>query len=590
MDYLSIADKLTCKICMVKYDENKNIPCVLHCGHSICKICIRELSTRDDFSKCPFCKKSLPKNIEPVLNYEILSLLHHEHILENSCAFHKKEVLNFFCDDDQCLICQTCLLESHMGHKISKPNESDVSNYLKSLKEFETFERDISYKNFKIHSDIKAIFKEIDDTHDNFLNMVKEIKNLIKMCYFEEFYQLSENRKAIKELNKYIKTHISNTNVSKQDSKQDSESTFKEVLLFIDNELIKLKESMINIKSTCDSEEKVDLSKNKEYKNFEVNVVEKFTKIISDIKSRIDTSELTNPSYYDIENPVEFILEGRKPSSIRYKITSSQQNITLMKAAVLRCNCSDESVLNVLSSIDRIEFVSDDQIANAYNDSPLKIGWNTTISAPHMHTFTLNYIKNFADKFKEIKCIDIGTGSGFMTLALSKILGPKSITIGLDHMIEVLDFTKKNISKSHKQYIDSGRIRFVCKDGFDGYKDEAPYHFIHVGAGCKEVPQELINQLEVGGWIWIPIGPKQGSKKIMVVSKEEDGSIKKLELMDVNYSDMSTIEEQMNPPLNSGGSGLGGSNFIQYLQSIVLSSHNNAPNEDENDEDNDDSI
>src|SRR6185295_19162767 len=85
---------------------------------------------------------------------------------------------------------------------------------------------------------------------------------------------------------------------------------------------------------------------------------------------------------------------------------------------------------------------------------------------------------------KGVKIIDIGTGSGFMALALNKLFGPNSVTYALDHIQEIVDFSRNNISKKHQQYIDSQRIQFVCGDRKIGLPDVAPFHIIHVGAGC----------------------------------------------------------------------------------------------------------
>ena len=91
-------------------------------------------------------------------------------------------------------------------------------------------------------------------------------------------------------------------------------------------------------------------------------------------------------------------------------------------------------------------------------------------------------------KDKNIKAIDIGCGSGYMTLCLAKLLGPYSKVIGLDHIKEIIEFSYKNIHKSHKFYLESGRIKFIMKDGIDGFMEDSPYDLIHVGAAVDEIP------------------------------------------------------------------------------------------------------
>ena len=80
---------------------------------------------------------------------------------------------------------------------------------------------------------------------------------------------------------------------------------------------------------------------------------------------------------------------------------------------------------------------------------PMFIGWKTTISAPHMHIITLNHLSKFIEKFKDkhLKALDIGCGSGYMTLCLAKLLGPYSTVYGVDHIQEVIDYSIANINK-----------------------------------------------------------------------------------------------------------------------------------------------
>lgn len=74
-----------------------------------------------------------------------------------------------------------------------------------------------------------------------------------------------------------------------------------------------------------------------------------------------------------------------------------------------------------------------------------------------MHAYTLEVMYSYIKNGK--KCLDIGTGSGFMTLAMAKILEcPQGITFGLDHLKGVLKIARENISKNHKNYLTEGKI------------------------------------------------------------------------------------------------------------------------------------
>lgn len=74
-----------------------------------------------------------------------------------------------------------------------------------------------------------------------------------------------------------------------------------------------------------------------------------------------------------------------------------------------------------MSRIDRKNFVPEEMAHQAYSDIPRSIGWNTTISAPHMHAMTLERLK---DKMvKGGKAIDIGTGSGYIAACMAEVMG-----------------------------------------------------------------------------------------------------------------------------------------------------------------------
>mmetsp|Transcript_3938 Transcript_3938/g.3353 ORF Transcript_3938/g.3353 Transcript_3938/m.3353 type:complete len:110 (+) Transcript_3938:550-879(+) len=108
-----------------------------------------------------------------------------------------------------------------------------------------------------------------------------------------------------------------------------------------------------------------------------------------------------------------------------------------------------------------------------------------------MHAVQLEMLK---DCFKDAKrALDIGTGSGFVALCLSKMCRrADSKTYAVDHIQGILDQAKENIMKHHKEYIDDGRIEFVCKDARKGVPEHAPYDVIFVGGAVTETPTEII--------------------------------------------------------------------------------------------------
>ena len=168
----------------------------------------------------------------------------------------------------------------------------------------------------------------------------------------------------------------------------------------------------------------------------------------------------------------------------------------LKRCGVLNSN----KVYDAMKQVDRSDFTK----YNAYDDSPQSISYNATISAPHMHCHALEYLEPYLTEGAHI--LDVGFGSGYLTVALSKMINDTGIVVGIEHIKELYEFGEKNIQKHHKNLLDSKKIILVNEDGRKGYKAYAPYKVIHVGAAAEEVPKELIDQLDKNGRMFIPVG------------------------------------------------------------------------------------
>ena len=168
----------------------------------------------------------------------------------------------------------------------------------------------------------------------------------------------------------------------------------------------------------------------------------------------------------------------------------------LKRCGVLNSN----KVYDAMKQVDRSDFTK----YNAYDDSPQSISYNATISAPHMHCHALQYLESYLTEGAHI--LDVGFGSGYLTVALSKMINDTGIVVGIEHIKELYEFGEKNIQKHHKNLLDSKKIILVNEDGRKGYKTYAPYKVIHVGAAAEEVPKELIDQLDKNGRMFIPVG------------------------------------------------------------------------------------
>lgn len=170
-----------------------------------------------------------------------------------------------------------------------------------------------------------------------------------------------------------------------------------------------------------------------------------------------------------------------------------------------------------------------------------------------MHAYAAEYllpglfdasIPNSTRPNPNIRILDVGSGSGYLTHVLANLIAPSDQAptggkvIGIDHIPELVELSRRNMAKSEggRAYISSGIVEFVCGDGRKGYADGGPYDVIHVGAAAKVMHEELVRQLKAPGRMFIPVEDGgSGHQYIWVVDKDENGSVTESNIMGVRY-------------------------------------------------------
>lgn len=172
---------------------------------------------------------------------------------------------------------------------------------------------------------------------------------------------------------------------------------------------------------------------------------------------------------------------------------------------------TNENILKAFQDVKRENFVLKEYEEGAYEDVPLPIGYESTISQPT----TIMIMLQALDIKENQKVLEIGTGSGYTAALISKI-NKKGKIYSIDIIPEVIEIAKKNIEKENIK-----NIKLFCKDGKNGLKEFAPFDRILVNAACKEIPKELISQLKINGILVAPIGPEY-QQKMIKITKEKD--------------------------------------------------------------------
>lgn len=199
-----------------------------------------------------------------------------------------------------------------------------------------------------------------------------------------------------------------------------------------------------------------------------------------------------------------------------------------------------DKVAEVMETIDRGLFVPEG--TSAYVDSPMPIGHNATISAPHMHAMCLELLeKNLQPG---MHALDVGSGTGYLTACFAIMVGPEGRAVGVEHIPELVASSIKNIEKSTAApLLQKGSLSIHNGDGRQGWPDAAPYDAIHVGAAAAEIPKPLIEQLKPGGRMVIPVG--NVFQELQVIDKNKDGTVSVRSETSVRYVPLTSRDAQI---------------------------------------------
>lgn len=173
----------------------------------------------------------------------------------------------------------------------------------------------------------------------------------------------------------------------------------------------------------------------------------------------------------------------------------------------------NSNVINAMRKVERHLFVPDNMKARAYDDGPLPIGYNQTISQPYIVAFMTEAL----DLEPQDKVLEIGTGSGYQAAVLAEIA--KEV-----YTIEIIEPLAQEAEKRLKD-LGYKNIQVKCADGYKGWPENAPFDKIIVTAAPDEIPEELIRQLKVNGKMVIPIG--SFFQELYLIIKTKKGFTKK---------------------------------------------------------------
>ncbi|KEA64355.1 Protein-L-isoaspartate O-methyltransferase [Marinobacterium lacunae] len=172
----------------------------------------------------------------------------------------------------------------------------------------------------------------------------------------------------------------------------------------------------------------------------------------------------------------------------------------------------NDKVLNVVRDTPRHIFIDEALSHRAYEDTALPIGFNQTISQPYIVARMTELL--LEDGPKE-KVLEVGTGSGYQTAILAQLVDQ---VFTVERIRGLQEKARKRM-----QQLRLRNVMFRHTDGGMGWPDKGPFDGIMVTAAPEQVPQELLDQLSIGGVLVIPVGDGQGQvlMKIRRVDEEQ---------------------------------------------------------------------
>ncbi len=184
-----------------------------------------------------------------------------------------------------------------------------------------------------------------------------------------------------------------------------------------------------------------------------------------------------------------------------------QARARMVDEQILGLGVRDSLTLHAMRSVPRHAFVPPSEIAFAYEDRPLPIGFDQTISQPYIVAVMTEMINPGSCS----KVLEVGTGSGYQAAVLAEIVDSvftieiiPELAASAGHLLDSLGY--RNVS------VRSG-------DGYLGWPEHAPFDAIIVTAAPDHIPQPLVDQLKNGGTMVIPVGPAASVQALTKVEK-----------------------------------------------------------------------
>jgi protein-L-isoaspartate(D-aspartate) O-methyltransferase len=179
----------------------------------------------------------------------------------------------------------------------------------------------------------------------------------------------------------------------------------------------------------------------------------------------------------------------------------------MVRNQIMARGISDKKTISALRKVPRHMFVPENMKDEAYNDSPLPIGYGQTISQPYIVALMTEVTKPSEGK----KVLEIGTGSGYQAAIMAEITDS----------VFTIEIVRELAKESSELLKTLGYKNIISKygDGYAGWPEHAPFDIIIVTAAPDEIPKPLLDQLAEDGRMVIPVGSNSLFQNLLLVVK-----------------------------------------------------------------------
>jgi protein-L-isoaspartate(D-aspartate) O-methyltransferase len=218
------------------------------------------------------------------------------------------------------------------------------------------------------------------------------------------------------------------------------------------------------------------------------------------------------------------IVQGCNGQAMKTEDNYSVLRQKMVEQQIKKRGIHNPDVLAACSKVPRHMFVPIEFRKYAYDDTPVPIGFDQTISQPYIVAFMTEIL----NPGKNTRVLEIGTGSGYQAAILACLC--KEV-----YSVEIIDSLAERAKKTIN-YLGYKNIHLKTADGYKGWKEYAPYDAIIVTCAPEKIPEALLEQLAEGGRMIIPAGDDTIQKLYLI--EKVHGKIRQKETMNVLFVPM----------------------------------------------------